>query len=161
MIMCAFVAARIGMRALWGLLMFIWISIWVSCTCAEWKWMSMCVSKIINRPQKRVIPLLCVRTDCRGPEEERICSHYSMGSSFFFFFLLRLSFQLDQHPLQVTRFRNTSQMLPFHHLPDIQECARAHARTHTVTTIQFYHQQLAVYCRLVSLRWPFLEEFLG
>lgn len=35
--------------------------------------LSLCVSKIIKRPQKRVIPLLCVRVDCGGPEEERKC----------------------------------------------------------------------------------------
>lgn len=34
---------------------------------------SVCVSKIINHPQKRVIPLLCVRVDCRGSKEERKC----------------------------------------------------------------------------------------
>lgn len=39
------------------------------------KWVSecVCVSKIINHPQKRVIPLLCVRADGEGPEEERKC----------------------------------------------------------------------------------------
>lgn len=42
------------------------------CLCVE-VGVSVCVSKIINRPQKRVIPLLCVRVDRRGPEEERKC----------------------------------------------------------------------------------------
>lgn len=39
------------------------------------KWVSecVCVSKIINHPQKRVIPLLCVRANREGPEEERKC----------------------------------------------------------------------------------------
>lgn len=31
------------------------------------------VSKIINPPQKRVIPLLCARADRKGPKEERKC----------------------------------------------------------------------------------------
>lgn len=35
------------------------------------KWVSVCVSKIINQPQKRVVPLLCITVDHEGPEDER------------------------------------------------------------------------------------------
>lgn len=56
----------------WGICSSAFVSV-VHARVTEVEVMCVCASKIINRPQKRVIPLLCVREDGGGPEEERKC----------------------------------------------------------------------------------------
>lgn len=132
MFVCVRARTQSDVCALWRMHMFMCLRcMHVYCV---WKWVSVCVSKIINRPQKRVIPLLCVRAGRRGPEEERKC-WFSLtlvrGLLFFSlaFLLIRPTSSLDVRWLYLEIPPKC--YLPTTCLASLENCVHTHANTRT------------------------------